>query len=486
MFKKLTFLSLSLLAFLLTSCGLFYNVSINDEEQPNDYNVNLSTLEVSVSMLSPVFNQSVTNYHVEVTSDITSINIRAKASDGKSSVTIGGQSCNTDSARTVLLSSGINTVDIIVTAPDAVTKKTYNISINRHEPVLSNLTASAGNLSPAFIDDITLYRIFAYNIPSTTITPTIAKSGATVSVNGIAVISGQNSQPIALNPDGVNIITVRVTFQDLTFKDYIIKIYTLQPELVGNWPLNKDTELTDLKNGFNGYWMGTRSVDNPNPEYVQEADRSSTGLHFRYTANEYTESGSGDWIDCEKNILHSSLNINDYLTVSLWFFWDQDSIKFYNDGSSVPDEANTYMNIISKSVWFEYGWQIRYDRVSDTIELYLHHQNPSGYELIPIVKNLSEQRNRWVHLTVTIDNNNKEVFTYVNGIATSVSPQNYTTSFDPVPDDYSGNTWYTGHFAIGSFSHPWGGFSFNGKINDVRFYKGIITPAQAQELYNLK
>ena len=79
---------------------------------------------------------------------------------------------------------------------------------------LSNLTLSAGTLSPAFAASTTAYQ--AYVSPTTasiTLTPTADNSNATIAVNGIAVTSGTPSTPIAL-ASGANTINTVITSAD--------------------------------------------------------------------------------------------------------------------------------------------------------------------------------------------------------------------------------------------------------------------------------
>ena len=79
---------------------------------------------------------------------------------------------------------------------------------------LSNLTLSAGPLSPVFGAATTSYTASVpYATASTTVTPTTAFASATVKVNGVTVTSGTASSAIALSA-GSNIITVVVTAED--------------------------------------------------------------------------------------------------------------------------------------------------------------------------------------------------------------------------------------------------------------------------------
>jgi hypothetical protein len=79
---------------------------------------------------------------------------------------------------------------------------------------LANLTISQGTLSPTFGSGQTSYTAtVAYGVDSITVTPTVHQDGATITVNGQAVNSGEASQAISLNK-GSNTITIVVTAQD--------------------------------------------------------------------------------------------------------------------------------------------------------------------------------------------------------------------------------------------------------------------------------
>jgi hypothetical protein len=89
---------------------------------------------------------------------------------------------------------------------------------------LSNLVLSSGTLSPAFSAANTSYTASVGNgVSSITVTPTKAEANATIKVNGTAVSSGQASGAINLNV-GSNTVTVQVTAQNGTTKNYTITI----------------------------------------------------------------------------------------------------------------------------------------------------------------------------------------------------------------------------------------------------------------------
>ena len=79
---------------------------------------------------------------------------------------------------------------------------------------LSSLTLSSGTLAPSFSSGTTSYSASVSNATSSiTLTPTVADSNATVTVNDVTVASGSASGSIALSV-GPNTITTVVTAQD--------------------------------------------------------------------------------------------------------------------------------------------------------------------------------------------------------------------------------------------------------------------------------
>ncbi len=116
-------------------------------------------------------------------------------------------------------------MDITVTANFAI-----NASNNAD---LSNLAASAGALSPAFDPNTLSYTVNTpFSTTSTTVTPTASDAGATITVNGNPVTSGNPSGSISLNV-GNNMITVVVTAADTTtMKTYTINVIRAAPTTV--------------------------------------------------------------------------------------------------------------------------------------------------------------------------------------------------------------------------------------------------------------
>jgi len=302
----------------------------------------------------------------------------------------------------------------------------------------------------------------------------------------------------------VGIATITATTHDGAKKASCV-VYGGQ---LGHWPLRES--LDDVSgSGFDGTWRGapTGAGMSAEPEYVTEGGK--TGVHFRYTADEVTTVGSGDWVDCEggsgaldNDHMHPELAASDYLTVSFWLYWDpHDQLSL--DGTTVPcpltidgyDRYKYVMNIVSKSIWTKGGWQIRYTSLNGSsdggeIVLILHFVNdtsPSPTNScveLSVVKNLESLRATWLHLVVTIDNENRHYASYLNGALAESG--DYVNSFGDLGECDADTQYNTGHFSIGAFSHAWGGFSVNGKMSDVRFFRGILDAGDVEDLYEIE
>ena len=171
--------------------------TFSSETVSND--ANLSALSVNQGTLTPAFNAGITNYTVDVANNVTSINISATRADASATVTGTG---------THSLAVGNNTINVVVTAQDGITVKTYTVIVTRAAAVintsLSSLSVNQGSLSPAFSASITNYTVNVANNTSK-INVSAKAAGNNVNVTG----TGQNSLVV-----GDNFIYVVVTAQD--------------------------------------------------------------------------------------------------------------------------------------------------------------------------------------------------------------------------------------------------------------------------------
>ena len=227
-----------------------YTVTITRQQQQiQSSDANLSNLAASSStsmggtfqaLSIGTFASATTSYAATVANSITHVKLTPTVNHASATVTVGGTAVTSGTASTAIgLSVGANAITVQVTAQDSTTKD-YTVTITREaqqtqssDANLSALTASSstsmGGTFQAlsigtFASATTSYAATVANsITHVKLTPTVNHASATVTVGGTAVTSGTASTAIGLSV-GANTITVQVTAQDSTTKDYTVTI----------------------------------------------------------------------------------------------------------------------------------------------------------------------------------------------------------------------------------------------------------------------
>jgi uncharacterized repeat protein (TIGR02543 family) len=173
-------------------------------------NASLSSLAVSAGTLTPTFNTNTIDYKVSVAYSVDSITLTATATHAGAIVSGTGKKP---------LSVGANNFYVVATAEDGATDKIYTVVVTRaaasSNATLSNLTVSAGTLTPVFRSDSTSYAVsVASSVSSITLTATRAHTGASVSGAGAKNLS-----------EGANPFNIVVTAEDgATTKTYSVTV----------------------------------------------------------------------------------------------------------------------------------------------------------------------------------------------------------------------------------------------------------------------
>jgi len=190
-------------------------------------NANLSGLSLGSGTLAPTFSSITTEYTATVSNTTTTMTIRPTLADTTASVRVNGIVVTSGSySGAINLAVGPNVISTVVTAQDATTTKTYNVTVTRlsANADLSALATSAGSISPTFDSATTSYTLTVpYGVTGLQTTPTVADNTATVKVNGTIVTSGSPSGTISLSV-GSNTITVLVTAQNAASKTYTLAV----------------------------------------------------------------------------------------------------------------------------------------------------------------------------------------------------------------------------------------------------------------------
>ena len=186
------------------------------EEEKKSDNAFLKSLTIEGQELMPEFNKETTAYTMQVTSEITELNIKAEAEDEKASVSIQG---NKD------LKDGENKATISVSAEDGTTK-IYEITITKSEKIalgLKSLVIKDTDIASMFKADTYEYEIYVKDVAKLEITAIANDETATVEILG-----NEDLQ------EGENIITIIVSSQDgeekVTYQIKVVKTDTTTKE----------------------------------------------------------------------------------------------------------------------------------------------------------------------------------------------------------------------------------------------------------------
>jgi|GEM_PF-4814568 len=175
----------------------------------------LDSLSISAGTLTPTFASSELNYSANVSNNVYSVNVAAKAADSLASITVNEAVYAAGHANPVALAEGDNAIRVAVIAQDGTTVNTYTIHITRERSVITDTTPpvwpavaaltatsvsrSSVNLSwPTATDDSgsVTYVVYNSDIPLATVT------GTTYSVNGLASGTGYTFSVKALDASG--------------------------------------------------------------------------------------------------------------------------------------------------------------------------------------------------------------------------------------------------------------------------------------------
>ncbi|MGI6605864.1 MAG: cadherin-like beta sandwich domain-containing protein [Peptococcia bacterium] len=214
-----------------------------------DNEADLADLSVSAGTLSPVFADTERDYTVNVAYGTAVLQVvpECEAETASLAVTVNGETVSaTEDAYAAPLNVGENLIRIVVTAEDEMTGTVYRLRVNRGEADtnadLAGLSLNEGNVPLEFTGDITGYNLTVSNkVRSLSVKPVTVEETAVVTVNGVAVSSGENSEPIALRT-GSNVVTIQVVAEDGTEKTYTLNIKRKHKSQTSTTSITEETE----------------------------------------------------------------------------------------------------------------------------------------------------------------------------------------------------------------------------------------------------
>lgn len=202
---------------------------------------NLSALIVEPGTFNRPFDPGITDYTVDVPTNIEQVTVTATKSDPNAAMSghvTAGPGTPAGTALIILGGAGSNTnLVITVAAPDpTVPPKDYRITVRRAAPS-SNANLSALIVTADSVDqpiDLTTPPPYTVNVAisaiEVTVTATLEDANATLTINGVGTSSGVPSAPITLGPPGSNTdIPITVIAPSGNQREYPIKVHRADP-----------------------------------------------------------------------------------------------------------------------------------------------------------------------------------------------------------------------------------------------------------------
>jgi hypothetical protein len=189
--------------------------------------VELASLTVTPGTLQPSFSGPNTQYRVDLANSVTSVTVTAQPAVAGDSVTINGEA--TTSRPIALDAAGTTTPVNIVVSESGTSSRTYTVLLAKASLTgnnsLRSLSISPGPLDPAFNANTLSYEVsVASNVNNMRVTPTLDDPAATLRVNGQDATSGQPQTITLRNPGQSTVISVVVTAQNGTLKQYTLVV----------------------------------------------------------------------------------------------------------------------------------------------------------------------------------------------------------------------------------------------------------------------
>jgi hypothetical protein len=231
---------------------------------------------------------------------------------------------------------------------------------------LASLTISNGVINPSFDPSTTAYTCMFIGTPTVTLTPTAADAGSRITVNGTAVVSGQASQAITLNP-GPNAVTVVVTSADgVTTKTYAVTANLLSQEAyikASNTGAGDNFGFSVSLSGDTLAVGAYLEASNATGINGNEADNSAIGSGAVYV---FTRAGT-TWTQ-QAYIKASNTDANDFFGTSVSLSGDTLAVGAYGEDSnatgtngseednSAPDSGAVYVFTRAGMTWTQQAY----------------------------------------------------------------------------------------------------------------------------------
>lgn len=257
------------------------NADVPDNNDPSNNvesdNASLTNIKVKNASIKPVngdgsgFVSSENSYEATVSKDSTEANITVTcASEKVKDITAKVVETrdeyglyNKEGLSIPLNSSGRTTIEIVVTAEDGVTKKTYSLTINNdtrnNSAELKNIILDKGDLIFDASKSINKARV-DLNVNKVKVTPVLSASGAKVTVND-EEFTGSAIQ-VSLAGEQKTKVTIEVTAEDGSeSKTYVLEIYRTDSVIDDNDDDDSNSDSDLFYDEINDCWVDTTKYD---------------------------------------------------------------------------------------------------------------------------------------------------------------------------------------------------------------------------------
>jgi hypothetical protein len=257
-------------------------------------NARLSALVLENVTLVPAFAPDTLAYTPTVANAVVETRVTPTTAEPGATVRVNGTAVASGATSAALpLIEGANPIEVVVTAANGTTIRTYTVTVTRRPPPstnanLASLDLTVGLLDQLFDPAITDYTVGVGHLGTSTRAIALPEdAGATMTLNGALQLPGVPGSLVALAP-GVNDLTLDVTAEDTTtMRAYEVAVTRGSITAVGQEAyvkpsvLDQDQFGTDL--GFRG---DTLAIGAP------EEDSDATGIDNDPTDDSAAASGA--------------------------------------------------------------------------------------------------------------------------------------------------------------------------------------------------
>ncbi len=264
-----------------------YTIEITRKSNSNNFLDTLSIKDENQKEYINNFVKTTDAYNFSVTEDITKLKVVATAEAETSTITINGEPV-TDGGNEIILSTGSNTINIVVTPESGSTDaKTYVITVNKPASTnnyLKSLTVSPGTLTPEFNREIERYTVEVENETASIEINAEPESSSAVVTGDTGVKSlnaGTQTFNITVNPESgaTRTYTIEVTRKGSSVNDLkslSVEGYKINPDFrsdITEYTLSVGNEVSEIT-------VNAEAVDSANARVTGTGKRPlATGLN---------------------------------------------------------------------------------------------------------------------------------------------------------------------------------------------------------------